>query len=548
MHKLFKTLLFSIFIIALAPLSSCNVECEHLKDSSLIAIDEKIEPTCEKDGLSEGSHCAKCGKIINKQEIIPALGHSYVAIESEDSTCIKEGHSEGLICDICGKVIDEPVVFPLDNNNHEERILSEIPVYGVIGKPNVGIFNCSSCGKTYYDELTFNDIGIPILRLDGDFTNISKENKIQITASYLSENQEFNCDATLKWQGASSLEYPKKNYNIQFFKSGTDYEKKYKVEMKKGWGKESKYTLKANYIDYTQSRNVVSARIYGDIVRSRNIDDPLNNLINGGAIDGFPIVIFENGVFHGLYTLNIPKDDWLVGMNGDDTTKEAMLMADSWSESVGLREHMNYDFSNGWELEYCSTEDNEEIGTTWVVDSFNKMIDFINNHDGIDFIREIGKYVDVDRAIDSMLYTYMIRANDNVAKNILWLTYDGVHFIPSMYDMDATWGLYWDGSMIDYKETWLGVYWNQLWRKIFENMFNRVKTRWIELREGPLTYDNIISKFSDFIDGIPSIVKQAETLKWKDVPSKDVNNLDQIKDYTKVTLNNLDNYFGVLVD
>ena len=214
------------------------------------------------------------------------------------------------------------------------------------------------------------------------------------------------------------MEYPKKNYNIQFFKSGTDYEKKYKVEMKEGWGKESKYTLKANYIDYTQSRNVVSARIYGDIVKSRNIDDPLNNLINGGAIDGFPIVIFENGVFQGLYTLNIPKDDWLVGMNGDDTTKEAMLMADSWSESVGLREHMNYDFSNGWELEYCSTEDNEEIGTTWVVDSFNKMIDFINNNDGIDFIRGIGKYVDVDRAIDSMLYTSMIHANDNVAKKI----------------------------------------------------------------------------------------------------------------------------------
>ena len=539
-----KIITIFLLLSSVITLIGCNNNCEHLKDTSLIVVDEKIEPTCESNGLSEGSHCSLCGEIIEYQEIIPSLGHTYKKIEKEEPTCSSVGHTEGQECSVCGKILVSPTVIEKDINNHVNRKLIEIPINGIEGMKNVGIFQCSSCGLTYYDQIKYDDINIPILHLDGDFLNISKENKIQISAYYEDEKQKFEADATLKWQGASSLQYEKKNYNIQFFKKGTDFDKKYKVEMKEGWGEESKYTLKANYIDYSQSRNVVSARIYGDIVRSRNKNDVMNTLVNGGAIDGFPIIMFQNGVFYGLYTFNIAKDDYMVGMGDNENLYEAMLMADDWTTSVSLKEHLKYDFSNGFELEYCSTEDNEEIGTSWVVESFNKMIDFVNNNDSLDFIRGINDYVDVDRAIDSMLYTSFIHANDNVAKNILWLTYDGVTWIPSMYDMDGTWGLYWDGSIIDYSELWLGVYWNQLWKKIFDNMSNRIKNRWIELREGPLSYDNIVNKFSEFIDAIPSIVKEAEKQKWNQVPSQDQNNLDQIKDFTKVTLNNFDNYFG----
>ena len=35
--------------------------------------------TCTESGLSEGTHCTKCGKIITAQEVIPALGHNYGA-------------------------------------------------------------------------------------------------------------------------------------------------------------------------------------------------------------------------------------------------------------------------------------------------------------------------------------------------------------------------------------------------------------------------------------------------------------------------------------
>ena len=39
--------------------------------------DNKVEPTCTEDGLTEGSHCSRCGETFVKQEEIEALGHTY---------------------------------------------------------------------------------------------------------------------------------------------------------------------------------------------------------------------------------------------------------------------------------------------------------------------------------------------------------------------------------------------------------------------------------------------------------------------------------------
>lgn len=46
-------------------------------NSHKIVIDEKIDATCFQDGKTKGSHCFVCGEVIEKQKIIPALGHDY---------------------------------------------------------------------------------------------------------------------------------------------------------------------------------------------------------------------------------------------------------------------------------------------------------------------------------------------------------------------------------------------------------------------------------------------------------------------------------------
>lgn len=454
--------------------------------------------------------------------------------------------------DVSNNVVpEEQIETPVIECNHNYEFTNiSIAEDSEVSRP--GIYTCSKCNHQKTQSLTYEDIGLPTIDFKGSLDGISKENELKISLSYNSEELKFDCDAKIKVQGASSSLLPKKNYTIKLYKSGTNFDKKHKVELVDGWGEENKYCLKANYIDYSQARNVVSGKLYGQIVKSRNNGDNLEELYNGGAIDGYPVVIFLNGSFLGLYTMNIPKDKWLFDMDDYDPEddaeirKEAILMADGWTESTALREPINPNYvSSQWELEFCSTEEYEEVGTDWVAESFNEFIAFLNNNNGYELKEHLDEYIDVERAIDCFIYTNMIFAGDNTAKNMLWVTYDGGDtWIPSMYDMDGTWGLFCGGTLYetDYiKKTILSN--NELYNKLQLFYAEEIKERYIELRSSVLSYSNIEEEFKTFFDLIPDFVREAEKSKWPDVHSQETNNFDHILNFTGLRLSLLDEYF-----
>lgn len=67
-------------------------------------MDEGRDATCEEEGLTEGSHCEKCGKVLKEQEVTPALGHDY-----------QEG-----ICTRCGQKDPTYVEAPTDDKDPTE--------------------------------------------------------------------------------------------------------------------------------------------------------------------------------------------------------------------------------------------------------------------------------------------------------------------------------------------------------------------------------------------------------------------------------------------
>ena len=67
--------------------------CEHVE-----VIDAAVEPTCTEKGLTEGKHCSKCGKILQAQNEIPALGHDLENHDGQPATCTEKGWKEYVTC------------------------------------------------------------------------------------------------------------------------------------------------------------------------------------------------------------------------------------------------------------------------------------------------------------------------------------------------------------------------------------------------------------------------------------------------------------------
>ncbi|MDO4952355.1 MAG: CotH kinase family protein [Synergistaceae bacterium] len=411
-------------------------------------------------------------------------------------------------------------------------------------------YKCLDCGVETEKALEESEIkDMPILNIRGSLDGVSKDKKVKVEVDYFNdaETEEFASYATLKVQGGSSAGFPKKNYNIQLYKDDT-YDKKNKIVLRETWGKQSKYTLKANWIDYSQARNVVSGKLYGKIAMSNKQNDGIEKAPNGGAVDGYPIIIFYNGEFLGLYTLNIAKDDWMFGLKDDEELHSAILMADNWNTPVYLTKDVTkiVDDASNTEGFVCEFQ-GDEAKDADIIASFNAFTQALRQVNSKEDLLAKLPAATIARGIDSMLFTYVICAPDNTAKNITYVTYDGTVWLPSVYDMDGTWGLYWNGQMIVDAEksvvpsASLGTL---LWQCLYKYDFNEVVSRYKELRETLLSYENIIAEFDAFDSKIPAVVRKTERNKWKDVPSQDTNNLEQIKEFTKKRLEFLDNSFG----
>ena len=74
--------------------------------------DRSVLPNCTQTGLTEGSHCSVCGETIVRQQTIAALGHTPVTDAAVAPTCTKAGRTEGSHCSVCGKVLTEQKEVP----------------------------------------------------------------------------------------------------------------------------------------------------------------------------------------------------------------------------------------------------------------------------------------------------------------------------------------------------------------------------------------------------------------------------------------------------
>lgn len=381
---------------------------------------------------------------------------------------------------------------------------------------------------------------IPKVFFEGDITGMTKDNEKILNFAYKSKTKQFDGYVKMKWQGSSSLSFPKKNFTIKMFSDET-CETKLKKTFKDWKHEGNKYVLKANYIDHTHARNIVTANLWTEIVASRSDYDSLpiglRNSPKNGAIDGFPVKLYLNGKYEGIYTWNIGKDDWMFGVD-EDNVNQAVICAEKNNNgnlsttdrnvlACEFRANANID-GNDWDLEMPDVL-HDNIKT-----SFNNLINCVKDTDDETFKATIGNYLDVTSALDYYILMYFSCAVDNLAKNLIMVTYDGVKWYCSAYDLDNIWGSRGTNTFVDgtfqcpegYQDTN-----SLLWQRIEKCFANELYERYQTIRKNVLTFANVIDKFERFCDLIGTELYAEDVTIYSGIPYPTQNNLKQIRSF-----------------
>ena len=366
------------------------------------------------------------------------------------------------------------------------------------------------------------EVVLPRIDLIGNIDEMNdKSDETKIKIIYSSDEINFEKYITIKIQGSSSVRYEKKNYTIKLF-NDEECSDKFKVDM--GWGEENKYVLKANWIDKTHSRNIVTSRVTASVYKKYGI---LSDAVNYGEIDGFPVEIYNNGEFLGLYTFNIPKDAWLFGLDKDNPNHLAFEA--EYSDSTTKFEKKAYEYG-AWTLEVG--EENDEN-----LDKLNRVIDFVINSSDKEFKEKFTSYFDYDSTMTYYIMSHSLFLRDNYAKNMMLITYDSEVWYPILYDLDTSFGTNPYGSNIYDVVDDSGIERNLLFSRFAKVFSNEIAERYFELRQDILTKENLNKELDEFMKGIPLNTFYKEEERWGEIPGYSVS---QIKDFINNRFDYLD--------
>lgn len=387
------------------------------------------------------------------------------------------------------------------------------------------------------------DNDIPVVTISGTLPTAKADGEYDVKISYKSMTDSFTDYGTVKVQGDSSANYPKKNFTIKLFSdSGKTVKDKRQF---RDWDKaRNKFVLKANWIDHSHARNIVNARLWTQIVKSRSDYDTLPVALTSGnlAIDGFPVKVYNNGVYMGLYTWNLPKDA-LYGLDEDINTN-AIMQGDSGSYSGSILWRASANLDGKW------SDETHDVITDQIVLGFDALLNFVYTSSDADFVTHFSDYFDKQSIIDQYIFLYVGCIVDNIGKNQTFFTYNATYYFGGMYDLDGTWGC---PPFPQNKSTWYdddtafqagytayvesGGTSNLLYERVGTLFASDIESRYTELRASVLSADNINAEFDRFMSVIPPYLYAEDYASttgegaFTNIPLKDSNNILQIRQF-----------------
>ena len=145
-----------------------TVEAETLKKKAHTpVVDAAVAATCEKTGLTEGSHCSVCNEVLVAQKVVDKIPHTLTKTDAKAATCTEDGNNEYYSCSACGKVFKDA-----DGKTETTAEAEKIAATGhtmtktdakaatCTENGNTAYWHCSVCNKYFSDENGTTEIAL----------------------------------------------------------------------------------------------------------------------------------------------------------------------------------------------------------------------------------------------------------------------------------------------------------------------------------------------------------------------------------------------------
>lgn len=369
---------------------------------------------------------------------------------------------------------------------------------------------------------------LPEIYLNGSTSGMSGTNYVTMQFKFKDNGREVDGFASTKWQGDSSLAFDKKAYRIKTFEDQS-LTKKMKFKPNPLWDPDNRYNLKAYYTDPLLCRDVVNANIGTDIWSTqKNMPDDLVETDDFGFIDGFPVKVFVNNEFAGIYSFNTAKGDY-------GKQAKAVISGETYTDPTA--------FSNlpaggvkldGSDFEMISPDE----PTDEIKQATNDLITFVSTSSDDDFKAQLSQHIDLESLIDYFIFLNVIENGDAAGKNQTLITWDLKKWYFHPYDLDTTYGVDSNGNISAPSTELLGLN-SHLFTRLNALFSDRIKARYKELRTW-LTPVYVLKMYRDHINLIGEANYEDEFKLW-DNPNHDKDTYNFLKKHVYKRFKLLDN-------
>lgn len=403
--------------------------------------------------------------------------------------------------------------------------------------------NPSDFSKDSHIELPIPRIAAQV-RIYAPKLPTTKQDDIEAEIEYNDKDGNyFRKPVILNAQGSSSMAYYVKNMAIDIADGS---------KIKFGdFPTQDSFHLKKYYIDAFRGQCIVGYWLMEQVYKSRPIGQQYpyeysiaNNSVSEGLgspkkdfftgakchPDGFPIIITwinsntGEETWMGVYAWNLKKSKEVyfcdkkntenIILDGTVNTSTLFGGTINWS-AFEIRNPKNLIDTNGNKYDGDNPEELSETDK-----NSKKVKDYLTRLSGVvaalkasNTKETFEQYFLPQTFIDYYLVSQVLFNHDGFGKNWIWVTYDGLHWTPTLYDVDSIFGMYWNGIYVipnSDNSTILGIPQCLGLDKLYSD---EISERYKELRDkGIFSVDNIVKLLNSWINkiGYSNIEKEFE--------------------------------------